>query len=59
MYFRLLVSYGYYRDNIVYRDNLKNAMKTYRDIAFSIIAQPYQLHKKHKKYHYVYIHYCS
>ena len=41
MYFRLLVGYGYYRDNIVYRDNLKNTMKTYRDIAFSIIAQPY------------------
>ena len=43
MYFRLLVGYGYYRDNIVYRDNLKNTMKTYRDIAFSIIAQPYYL----------------
>ena len=43
MYFRLLVGYGYYRDNIVYRDhdNLKNTIKTYRDIAFSIIAQPY------------------
>ena len=23
MYFRLLVDYGHYRDNIVYRDNLK------------------------------------
>ena len=43
MYCRLLVGYGYYRDNIVYRDNLKNTMKTYRDIAFSIIAQPYIL----------------
>ena len=40
MYFRLLMGYGYYRDNIVYRDNFKNTMKTYRDIAFSIIAQP-------------------
>ena len=40
MYCRLLVGYGYYRDNIVYQDNLKNKMKTYRDIAFSIIAQP-------------------
>ena len=40
MYFRLLVGYGYYRDKIVYRDNLKHTMKTYRDIAFSIIAQP-------------------
>ena len=40
MYFRLLMGYGYYWDNIVYRDNLKNTMKTYRDIAFSIIAQP-------------------
>ena len=44
MYFRLLVGYGYYRDNIIYRDNLKNTMKTYRDIAFSIIAQPYYIH---------------
>ena len=40
MYFRLLVNYGYYRDNIVYQDNLKNTIKTYQDIAFSIIAQP-------------------
>ena len=40
MYFRFLVGYGYYQDNIVYRDNLKNTIKIYRDIAFSIIAQP-------------------
>ena len=44
VYFRLLVGYGYYRDNIVYRDNLKNTIITYRDIAFSIIAQPYSPH---------------
>ena len=40
MYFRFLVDHGYYRD-IVYRNNLKNTIKTYRDITFSIIAQPY------------------
>ena len=40
MYFRHLVGYGYHRDNNVYCNNLKNTIKTYRDIAFSIIAQP-------------------
>ena len=39
MYFRLLVDYGYYRGNIVYQDNLRDTIKTYQDIAFSIIAQ--------------------
>ena len=34
---RFLVDHGYYRD-IVYRNNLKNTIKTYRDITFSIIA---------------------
>ena len=31
----------YYRDNIVYRDNVMNIIENYRDITFSIIAQPY------------------
>ena len=43
MYFRFLVDHGYYRD-IVYRNNLKNTIKTYRDITFSIIAQPTYIH---------------
>ena len=31
----------HYQDNIVYRDNLLNIIELYRDITFSIIAQPY------------------
>ena len=30
----------HYQDNIVYRDNLLNIIELYRDITFSIIAQP-------------------
>ena len=31
----------HYRDIIVYRDNLLSIIELYRDITFSIIAQPY------------------
>ena len=30
----------HYRDNIVYRDKMDFVIETYRDIGFSIIAQP-------------------